>query len=158
MAVFQTCPSWHFHHTRLWLPGVTISGVRVPFSVSSHWAAISGWSAARSLKPARTRRPVQYGQPEFSTALAAMTACHSWQRMRMSILVLCLSASVNFLAYCDTIMDKPAHLTRIIVFFVTKVVQHLKKRTSRYCFWEIFQRICLNTLRFHVVYVILKLI
>lgn len=158
MAVFQTCPSGHFHHTSLWLPGVTISGVRVPFSVSSHWAAISGCSIARSLKPAKTRRPAQYGQPEFSTTLAAMTACHSWQRMRMSILVLCLNASVNYLAYCETIMDKPAHLTRLIVFYITKVVQHLKKRTSRYYFCEISQKICWNTLRFRSFYIILKLI
>lgn len=63
MAAFQTCPSGHSHQTFFRLPAVTISGVRLPFSVGCHSAAMRGSTVARSLKPASTFLFVQYGQP-----------------------------------------------------------------------------------------------
>ena len=47
------------HHTFLWLPGVTMAGVKAPFRTGSHVWASSGYRVARSLNPARTFRPAQ---------------------------------------------------------------------------------------------------
>ena len=80
MTAFQTCPSLHFHQIRLWLPDVTISGVRLPLRVASHWAATFGWRVTKSLNPGRTRLPVQYGQPAFLATRDAITDCHPCPR------------------------------------------------------------------------------
>lgn len=59
MTAFQTCPSGHCHQTFLLLPAVTISGVKVPFSVGCHCFAMSGSNEAKSLKPGHIFFPAQ---------------------------------------------------------------------------------------------------
>ena len=54
------------------------SGLRSPFSPQSHSARSSGCWLARSLKPASTRWPEQYGQPSPSAARWRGDICHSW--------------------------------------------------------------------------------
>ena len=59
MAQFHTWPSGQIHQARFRVPGVTISGVRSPFSVGCHCLTSSGCTVVRSLKPASTLRFVQ---------------------------------------------------------------------------------------------------
>ena len=42
-------PSRHFHQYRLLEPARTCTGVTLPFLAGCHWAAMSGWRAAREL-------------------------------------------------------------------------------------------------------------
>ena len=67
----------HCHQTFLLLPGVTISGVSAPLSDGCHCAATPGQSVSKSLKPGRTFRPAQYGQP-LPSERTCTVVCHEW--------------------------------------------------------------------------------
>jgi hypothetical protein len=72
-ALIVACHSWsacfeHFHHTFLLLPGLTLSGVRLPFLDECHSATSSGNNDAKELL-IETFCPAQKGQPLPSVRL-----------------------------------------------------------------------------------------
>jgi len=69
-------PSVHIHQAFLLDLATTLSGVKSPFFVTCHSAAISGYRAANELVT-DTLLPEQQGQP-FPPTREFSVACHSW--------------------------------------------------------------------------------
>lgn len=73
----HSCPLPHTHHTSLWLPGSTCSGVRGSFFSGCHCFAISGNCDARSVCPAMGSFPAQYGHRVPVLVRVYTGLCHS---------------------------------------------------------------------------------
>ena len=70
-------PSGHIHQTFLLLPATTSAGVRSPFFVGCHSAAISEEKASSEFVT-DTRCPAQHGHPLFDNVRSLILADHSW--------------------------------------------------------------------------------
>ena len=70
-------PLGHFHQYLLLEPARTCTGVTLPFLVGCHWAAMSGWRAARELVT-ESFRPLQHGQPLPALVRLLTVVLHSW--------------------------------------------------------------------------------
>lgn len=101
-------PFSHCHQTLRLLPGVTCSGVSSPLSVGCYCEATTGSLVARSLKPARTFRPAQYGHPLWAFTRCAMTEqkeCrfsqrHQTRRLDFGVTISGLSLPFFFRFHC----------------------------------------------------------